>query len=76
MAAIPMKTKKLIFLWTSYPGAERLKGSILVKNYLSHFARRRKQILVFTYTSAYHRSLKMFSTQSVMLVELIGSFIF
>lgn len=35
MAVIPIKTKKLIFLGMNYPGAERLKGSILVKN-VSH----------------------------------------
>lgn len=35
-----------------------------------------KQMLGFTHTSAYHRSLKMFSAQSVVLVELIWSFIF
>lgn len=35
MAVIPIKTKKLIFLGTSYPGVETLKGSILVKN-VSH----------------------------------------
>lgn len=33
-------------------------------------------MLGFTHTSAYHRSLKMFSAQSVVLVELIWSFIF
>lgn len=71
MAVISIKTKKLIFLGTSYPGAERLKGSILVSHILQDAERN-----YFTYTSAYHRSLKMFSAQSVMLVELIGSFIF
>lgn len=33
-------------------------------------------MLGFTYTSTYHRGLKMFSAQSVVLVELIWSFIF
>lgn len=32
MTVIPIKAKRLIFLGTSYPGAQRLKGSILVKN--------------------------------------------